>query len=84
MRSILILYKKNNATGTLGLSSIQKCVVAIRMIGYDVPYDATNEYTRAAKDTTMESMKRFVTAIRLVYENNIYDNPHEKIFKNKC
>ena len=49
-----------------------------------MPSDATNEYTRAAKDTTMESMKRFVTAIRLVYENNIYDNPHEKILKNKC
>jgi hypothetical protein len=37
------------------------------MIGYGVPFDATNEYTRAAKNIAMESMKRFVRAIR-VYE----------------
>jgi hypothetical protein len=60
--------QKPDATGTLGLSSIQKCIAAIRMIGYGVPSDATDEYTRAAKSTAMESMKRFVRAIRGVFE----------------
>ena len=60
--------QKIDATGTLGLSSIQKCIAAIRMIGYGVSSDATDEYTRAAKSTAMESMKMFVRAIRGVYE----------------
>ena len=61
------------------LSSIQKYIVAIRMIGYGVPSDATDEYTRAAKNTAMEGMKRFVRAIRGVYEKKNYDNPHDNI-----
>ena len=60
--------QKADATGTLGLLSIQKYVVAIRMIGYCVSSDATYEYIRATKSTAMESMKRFVRAIRIVYE----------------
>ena len=76
--------QKADATGTLGLSNIQKCVAAIRMIGYIVPSDVTNEYTIAAKNTATESMKRFVRTIRIVYENNTYNNTHEKIWKNKC
>ena len=44
---------------TLGLSSIQKFVVAIRIIGYSVPFDVTDEYTITTKNTAMENMKRF-------------------------
>ena len=39
--------QKVDATGTLGLSSIQQCIAAIRIIGYGVPSDTTDEYTRA-------------------------------------
>ena len=35
--------QKVDATGTLDLSNIQKYVVAIRMIEYGVPSDATEE-----------------------------------------
>ena len=49
MRSIRILYKNVDATGTLGLSSIQKYIAAIRMIGYGLPFDATDEYTSGKK-----------------------------------
>ena len=62
------------------LSSIQKYIVAIRMIGYGVPSDATDEYTRAAKNTAMEGMKRFVRAIRGVYEKKI-TTTHTTIFE---
>ena len=67
--------QKVDATGTLGLSNIQKCVAAIRMIGYGVPFDVTVEYTKAAKNTTMKSMKRFVRVIRVVYEKQYLQQP---------
>ena len=60
--------QKADATGTLGLSSIQKCVAAIRMIKYDVSSDTTDKYTKATKSIVIESMKRFVRVIRIVYE----------------
>ena len=44
------------------------------MIGYGVPSDATNEYTRATNNTTMKSMKRFVRDIR-VYEKQYLRQP---------
>ena len=68
VHSIRILYKKIDTTSTLGLSSIQKCIAGIRMIGYGVPSDVIDEYTRVAKSTAMESMKRFVRAIYGVYK----------------
>ena len=67
--------QKVDATGTLGLSSIQKYVVVIRMIEYSVRSDATNEYTREAKNTAMESIKRFVTVIRVVYDKQYLRQP---------
>ena len=70
--------QKADTTGTLGLSSIQKCLGAIRMLGYGVPSDATDEYTRAAKSTAMESMKRFVRAIRVVYEKQYLRQPTQE------
>jgi hypothetical protein len=67
--------QKADATGTFGLSSIQKCIVAIRIIGYGVPSDATDEYTRAVKSTAMENMKWFVRAIRGVFEKQYLRQP---------
>ena len=57
------------------MSSIQECVAAIRMIGNGVPSDATDEYTRTAKSTAMENMKRFVRAIRVIYEKQYLRQP---------
>ena len=71
-----------DATETLGLWSIQKCIAAIRMIGYGVPSDATDEYTRAAKNIAMESMKRFVRAIRGIYEKQYLRHPMREDLEN--
>ena len=67
--------QKVDATDTLGLSNIQKCIVAIRMIGYSVPSNTTEEYPKMAKSTAMESMKRFVRVIRGVYEKQYLRQP---------
>ena len=78
----LYFVQKIDAIGTLGLSSIQKCIVAIHMIGYGVPFNATYEYTRVTKNTNTKCMKRFVRAIHGVYkEQYIEQLTREKLEK---
>ncbi|KAF0743163.1 hypothetical protein AaE_008570 [Aphanomyces astaci] len=44
-----------DATGQAGLSPLQKCVAAIRMLCYDIPADALDEYVRIGESTAMLS-----------------------------
>jgi hypothetical protein len=47
----------------LGLSLLQKCIIAIYMLTYGIPVDATDEYCRTSESTAIEAMKRFIVAI---------------------
>ena len=52
----------------IGLSSLQKCTVALYMLAYGVLADACDEYYRLGESTAMEAMKRWVVAIRGYFE----------------
>jgi hypothetical protein len=54
--------------GVLGLSSIQKCKSALRILAYGVSPDALDEYCRMGESTAMEAMKQYVKAIRAVFK----------------
>ena len=59
------------------------------MIGYGTPSDATDEYTKIAKNTAVENMKRFVRVIRIIYEKQYLRQPTQEDLKkqmsiNKC
>jgi hypothetical protein len=58
-----------DATGQLGLSSLQKCIATMHILAYSIASDATDEYVRLALSTSMLSLKRFVRAIRAIYES---------------
>lgn len=60
--------QKRDATGALGLSPHQKCTAALRMLAYGVAADNTDEYCRIAESTAMEALKRFVFAIRQIFQ----------------
>jgi hypothetical protein len=60
--------QSSDAVGQLGLSSLQKCTAAMRMLAYGAAADATDEYCRLGESTALESMKRFVNAIRGCFE----------------
>ena len=47
----------------LGLSPIQKCTAALRMLAYGICADAVDEYIRIAESTASECLKRFVAAV---------------------
>ena len=60
--------QKPDATGQLGLSGLQKCTTSMRILAYGIASDATDEYVRLASSTSMLVLKRFVWAIRAIYE----------------
>ena len=44
---------KKDCTGTLGFTSIQKCMTAMRMLAYRAPGDSLDDYGRMPKSTTI-------------------------------
>jgi len=52
-----------DCTGLLGLTSLQKCVAAIRILAYGLPADAVDEYVRIGESTAIESLRNFCRAI---------------------
>jgi len=67
--------QKRDAVGRLGLSSLQKCTAAMRMLPYGIAADATDEYCRTGESTANEAMKRFVVAIRGCFESTFLRQP---------
>ncbi|WZZ16942.1 hypothetical protein YC2023_110031 [Brassica napus] len=55
--------QRRDASGKLGLSTLQKVTTAIRILAYGMPADATDEYIKIEESTTIEYMKRFCRAI---------------------
>ncbi|KAL1371197.1 hypothetical protein AAHE18_01G113800 [Arachis hypogaea] len=49
-----------DATGRRGLSPLQKCTAAIRMLAYGVAADAIDDYVCIGESTTIECLEKFV------------------------
>ena len=45
--------QKHDGLGRLGLSSLQKCIAAIRMLAYGIPANTTDEYCWTGESTTI-------------------------------
>jgi hypothetical protein len=56
-----------DATGKMGLSPLQKCTAAIRMLAYGSPADIVDEYVRIGESTSIECLERFVRGINEVF-----------------
>jgi hypothetical protein len=55
--------------GGMGLSTIQKCNVVLRMLAYSVAIDAINDYYHLVETTATKCSKCFVRAIRAIFEH---------------
>ncbi|KAI5412496.1 hypothetical protein KIW84_057242 [Lathyrus oleraceus] len=56
-----------DATGKMGLSPLQKCTSAIRMLAYGSPADLVDEYVRIGESTSIECLERFVRGVNVVF-----------------
>ena len=67
--------QRRDAAHKLGLSSLQKVVVAFRMLSYGVAADAIDEYVRIGESTSIETLKRFVRAVVNIYDEQYLRAP---------
>ncbi|XP_028053395.1 uncharacterized protein LOC114257789 [Camellia sinensis] len=68
--------QKRNAAGMLGLSSLQKMIVALWMLAYRITVDYMDEYLRIGESTALDSLKKFVKAIVVIYSNKYLRSPN--------
>lgn len=73
---------KCDAAGKPRLSPHQKITAALRQLAYGVGADAMDEYCRIAETTTLESLYRFVKAIRELYQERYLRKPNAQDFQN--
>ncbi|XP_019096427.1 PREDICTED: uncharacterized protein LOC109130820 [Camelina sativa] len=55
--------QRRDATGMLGLSTLQKCTTAIRMMAYGSAADAVDEYLRLSETTALSCLSHFVESV---------------------
>ncbi|XP_072054371.1 uncharacterized protein [Arachis hypogaea] len=65
-----------DATGRRGLSPLQKCTAAIRMLAYGVVADAVDDYVRIGESTTIECLEKFVEGVISVFQDEYLRKPN--------
>ncbi|XP_010450590.1 PREDICTED: uncharacterized protein LOC104770160 [Camelina sativa] len=55
--------QRRDATGRLGLSPIQKCTAAIRLLAYGGGCDTVDEYVRLGETTARKCLQHFVSGV---------------------
>ncbi|GAB2297867.1 hypothetical protein Dimus_038496 [Dionaea muscipula] len=73
----LYFVEKRNVAGRLGLSSLQKMTVALRMLAYGVSVDHVDEYVRIGESTTLESLTKFVKSMIAIFSDEYLCSPNE-------
>ncbi|XP_020963991.1 uncharacterized protein LOC107611553 [Arachis ipaensis] len=65
-----------DANGRRGLSALQKCTAAIRMLAYGVAADAVDDYVCIGESTTIECLEKFVEGVISVFEDEYLRKPN--------
>jgi hypothetical protein len=55
--------QRPDCTGLMGISALQKCIAAIRILAYGLPANAVDEYVRIGPSTAQEALKHFCRAV---------------------
>jgi hypothetical protein len=69
---------RRDAFGKVGLSPLQKCTAAIRMMAYGTPADLMDEAFGVAESTTMECMINFVQGVRHLFGQQYLRRPTQQ------
>jgi hypothetical protein len=65
-----------DATGRIGLSPLQKCTAAIRMLAYGSSVDQIDDNIRIGESTTIECLEHFVKGVNEIYEAEYLRRPN--------
>ena len=61
--NVTFFQQRRDAVGRLGLSPLQKCTAAIRMLAYGCAADATDEYLRLGESTALSCLTNFTESV---------------------
>ncbi|KAG8060411.1 hypothetical protein GUJ93_ZPchr0002g23558 [Zizania palustris] len=64
-----------NCAGRIGLSLVQKCTAAMRMLAYGTPADALDEYLKIGKCTALEFLDKFGRGVIEVFAGEYLRRP---------
>uniref|UniRef100_A0A0D3AWT0 Uncharacterized protein n=1 Tax=Brassica oleracea var. oleracea TaxID=109376 RepID=A0A0D3AWT0_BRAOL len=67
--------QKNDGLGMLGLSALQKCTTAIRVLAYGTAADTVDEYLRVGETTTRSCLENFVEGIIYLFGDEYLRRP---------
>ena len=59
-----------------GLSLLQKCTAAMRMLAYDVSAYAVDDNVRIRKSTAVEGLKKFISIVVTIFEGEYLRKPN--------
>ncbi|CAA7023571.1 unnamed protein product [Microthlaspi erraticum] len=68
-----------DGTGKPGLTGLQKCTAAIRMLAYGNAADAADEYLRLGASTALKCLHKFTNAIIVFTRRTISEGLHQQI-----
>ena len=58
------------------MSSIQKITAAYRILAYRTPADSVDEYIRIGENTVIQSLRRFVKAVIVMFGDHYLRSPN--------
>ncbi|OEL15091.1 hypothetical protein BAE44_0023890 [Dichanthelium oligosanthes] len=64
-----------DATGKMGLSSLQKCIAPLRIMAYGLPADVVDDYVRISESMATEALNMFCAAVVDVFEEQYLRAP---------
>ncbi|XP_021719320.1 uncharacterized protein LOC110686994 [Chenopodium quinoa] len=70
-----LFQQRRNAAGRLGLSPLQKCTAAIRMLAYGTSPDAMDEYLRIGETTSRKALQHFCQGVITHFEAEYLRSP---------
>ena len=74
-QNVPFFQQRRDATRRLGLSPLQKCTAAIRMLVYGSAADAVDEYLRLGESTTLSCLHHFTDRIILLFGDEYLRRP---------
>ena len=67
--------QRRDATGRFGLSPLQKCTAAIRLLSYGSAADAVDEYLRLGESTVISCLHKFIEGIIQLFRDEYLRRP---------
>uniref|UniRef100_A0A0D3D5W6 DDE Tnp4 domain-containing protein n=1 Tax=Brassica oleracea var. oleracea TaxID=109376 RepID=A0A0D3D5W6_BRAOL len=72
---VYFFHQKKDGLGRLGLSALQKCTAAIRVLAYGSAADTVDEYLRLGETTTLSCLQNFVEGIIYLFGDEYLRRP---------